>query len=183
MKSFSRRRLLRGTAGAGLLGQAAGQAQKRPRALALIGDRYHNPDYIRVSLDRLFREAGIPIDYTILYDQLSRDLLKNYDLFLCLRDGMIWPNGYLGPDAYTDYEQGLENDFPEPKPESWITEEQGAAVKDFVTAGGGFYSLHNNSHVSLSSKNYREVMGGAYIISGIVPALFIREKQYDPEKQ
>jgi len=30
-------------------------------------------------------------------------------------------------------------------------------------AGGGFYSLHNNSHVSLSSKNYREVMGGAYI--------------------
>jgi type 1 glutamine amidotransferase len=163
MKSFSRRRLLRGAAGAGLLGQAAGQAQKRPRALALIGDRYHNPDYIRVSLDRLFREAGIPIDYTILYDQLSRDLLKNYDLFLCLRDGMIWPNGYLGPDAYTDYEQGLENDFPEPKPESWITEEQGAAVKDFVTAGGGFYSLHNNSHVSLSSKNYREVMGGAYI--------------------
>jgi len=27
------------------------------------------------------------------------------------------------------------------------------------------------------------VMGGAYIISGVVPALFIREKQYDPEKQ
>ena len=76
MNSFSRRRLLRSAAGAGLLGQAAGQtAQKRPRALALIGDRYHNPDYIRVSLDRLFREVGIPIDYTILYDQLSRDLL------------------------------------------------------------------------------------------------------------
>ena len=164
MNSFSRRRLLRSTAAAGLLGRAAGQtAPKRPRALALIGDRYHNPDYIRVSLSRLFREVGIPVDFTTLYDQLSRDLLKNYDLFVCLRDGMIWPNGYLGPDAYTHYEQGLENDFPEPKPESWITEEQGAAVKDFVTDGGGFYSLHNNSHVSLSSKNYREVMGGAYI--------------------
>src|ERR1035441_1964661 len=36
-------------------------------------------------------------------------------------------------------------------------------VKDFVEAGGGFYSLHNNSHVSLSSKNYRDVMGGAYV--------------------
>ena len=36
-------------------------------------------------------------------------------------------------------------------------------MKEFVMAGGGFYSLHNNSHVSLSSKNYREVMGGAYI--------------------
>jgi hypothetical protein len=75
---------------------------------------------------------------------------------------MIWPNGYLGPDAY-EYEHGLENDFPQPKPESWITEEQGAAVKEFVMAGGGFYSLHNNSHVSLSSKNYRDVMGGAYV--------------------
>src|SRR5262249_20476361 len=153
-----------GAAGSAFLSLATGQtSRQRARALALIGDRYHNPDYIRVSLDRVFREVGVPVDYTILYDQLSRDLLKNYDLFVCLRDGMIWPNGYLGPDAYTDYEQGLENDFPEPKPESWITEEQGAAVKEFVMAGGGFYSLHNNSHVSLSSKNYREVMGGAYI--------------------
>jgi hypothetical protein len=165
MNSISRRLLLLGAAGASSLGLAAtGQPpRQRPRALALIGDRYHNADYIRVSLDRVFRDVGIPVDYTIQYDQLSRDLLKNYDLFLCLRDGMIWPNGYLGPDAYTHYERGLENDFPEPKSESWITEEQGAAVKDFVMAGGGFYSLHNNSHVSLSSKNYREVMGGAYI--------------------
>ena len=165
MNSISRRLLLLGAAGASSLGLAAtGQPpRQRPRALALIGDRYHNPDYIRVSLDRVFRDVGIQVDYTILYDQLSRDLLKNYDLFLCLRDGMIWPNGYLGPDAYTDYERGLENEFPEAKSESWITEEQGAAVKDFVMAGGGFYSLHNNSHVSLSSKNYREVMGGAYI--------------------
>jgi hypothetical protein len=164
MNSISRRLLFLGAAAAGSLGLAAGQSpRQRPRALALIGDRYHNPDYIRVSLDRVFRDVGIPVDYTILYDQLSRDLLKDYDLFLCLRDGMIWPNGYLGPDAYTDYARGLENAYPEPQSESWITEEQGAAVKDFVAAGGGFYSLHNNSHVSLSSKNYREVMGGAYI--------------------
>jgi len=163
---ISRRRLLRGagsTAGAGLFGLASGQTSaKRPQALALIGDRYHNADYIRVSLDRVFKAVGIPVEYTIQYDQLSRDLLKNYRLFLCLRDGMIWPNGYLGPDAY-EYEHGLENDFPQPKPESWITEDQGAAVKEFVMAGGGFYSLHNNSHVSLSSKNYRDVMGGAYV--------------------
>ena len=169
MKDISRRRLLHGTgatAGAGLLSLAAGQtSDKPPRALALIGDRYHNADYIRVSLDRVFKEVGIPVDYTILYDRLSRDLLQGYQLFLCLRDGMIWPDGYLGPDAYTDYEHGLENgrEFPETKPEPWIIEEQAAAVKEFVLAGGGFYSLHNNSHVSLSSKTYRDVMGGAYI--------------------
>ena len=87
----SRRRLVcggTGGAGIGFLGLATGQtSRQRPRAIALIGDRYHNPDYIRVSLDRVFREVGVPVDYTILYDQLSRDLLKNYDLFVCLRDG------------------------------------------------------------------------------------------------
>ena len=164
MPPISRRNLLRGTASAGLLGRPAAQkSPKSPRALALIGDRYHNADYIRVSLDRVFRQVGVSVDYTILYEQLSRDLLARYDLFVCLRDGMIWPDGYLGPDDYTHYAQGLENDFPEAKPQSWITEEQGAAVRDFVAGGGGFYSLHNNSHVSLSSRNYREVMGGAYI--------------------
>src|ERR1700761_8399849 len=51
--------------------------------------------------------------------------------------------------------------LPPPSRWSWMTEAQGAAVKDFVFAGGGFYPLHNASHISLSSKNYREVMGGA----------------------
>jgi len=141
-----------------------GGAGGTPRVLALIGDRYHNSDYIRVSLDRLFGELGLPVDYTTNYDHLSRSLLAGYQLFVCFRDGMIWPGGYLGPDAYP-YEQYLENrsDFPKATPKTWITQEQGEAVKDFVAAGNAFYSLHNNSHVSLSSKSYREVMGGAYI--------------------
>jgi hypothetical protein len=175
--TFSRRTLFQKaglTVGVGLLDLAAAEdapsqisehnrASGKPRALALIGDRYHNPDYIRVSLDKVFKELNIPIDYTIQYDQISRSLLKNYQLFLCLRDGMIWPDGYLGPDAYTSYEHDLENpaQFSEPKPETWMTEEQGAAIKEFVNAGNGFYALHNCSHISLSSKNYRDVMGGA----------------------
>ena len=172
--SVSRRSLLRDTAlrgaalisGAGLLRLAAsGQNSNGHRALALIGDRYHNADYIRVALSKVFEGQGVTVDYTIDYTRLSRSLLSNYQLFLCLRDGMIWPNGYLGPDAYTSYEQGLENrdDFPEAKPQTWLTEEQAGALKEFVTAGNGFYSLHNNSHVSLSSQTYRDVMGGAYI--------------------
>jgi len=175
---FSRRTLVQNAgivAGAGLLGLGTGatlqsqatatRSKGKPRALALIGDRYHNPDYIRVSLDKVFKDLDIPIDYTIQYDQISAALLKQYQLFLILRDGMIWPNGYLGPDAYTAYEADLETPktFPDPKPVTWISEEQGAAIKDFVTAGNGFYALHNCSNISLSSKNYREVMGGAYI--------------------
>lgn len=135
-----------------------------PRALALVGDRYHNSAYIRVSLDRVFKELNIPIDYTIAYDQLSASMLKNYQLFVVLRDGMIWPGGYLGPDAWSFYDHYLENanEFPPAKPVRWITEEQGAAVQDFVRAGNGFYALHNCSDISVSCKNYRDVMGGVY---------------------
>jgi type 1 glutamine amidotransferase len=135
-----------------------------PRVLALIGDRYHNADYIRVALNRLFRELSLPIDYTINYDQISARLLASYSLFVVLRDGMIWPNGYLEPNDY-EYSHALENnrDWPKEQSEPWITAEQGAAIKDFVQAGGALYALHNSSHISLSSKDYREVMGGAYI--------------------
>ena len=69
----------------------------RPRALALIGDRYHNPDYIHVSLDRVFHDLNIPIDYTMDYAGLSAASIKPYQLLLILRDGMIWPGGYSGP--------------------------------------------------------------------------------------
>jgi type 1 glutamine amidotransferase len=149
----------------GGISRAAAQPGSRARVLALIGDRYHNPDYIRVALTKMFDGLNVSVDYTMHYDQLSRDLLKNYQMFLCLRDGMIWPGGYLGPDAYDAYAAGLENrsDFPDPKPQQWLTEAQAEALKEFVTAGNGFYSLHNNSHVSLSSKTYRDVQGGAYI--------------------
>ena len=136
----------------------------RPRVLALIGDRYHNSDYIRVALGRLFGELDLPVDFTINYAEISFSLLLNYKLFVCLRDGMIWPDGYLQPSGY-EYAQELENaeDWPKEKFQPWITEDQGKAIKDFVLAGNGFYALHNSSNVSLYSKNYRDVMGGTYI--------------------
>ncbi len=90
---ISRRMVMGGLAATGAMpAWAAG----KPRALALIGDRYHNPDYIRVSLDKVFHELDIAIDYTMDYASLSAALLKPYQLLLILRDGMIWPGGYSG---------------------------------------------------------------------------------------
>jgi hypothetical protein len=164
---ISRRTLLCGAsaiAAGTLIRGAFGQAGSRNRVLALIGDRYHNSDYIRVALTKMFDGLNVSVDYTVGYDLLSRQLLKDYKVFLCLRDGMIWPDGYVGPDAYP-YQQGLEDrgEFPDAKPAMWLKEEQAIALKEFVMAGNGFYSLHNNSHVSLSSKTYRDIQGGAYI--------------------
>jgi hypothetical protein len=171
--ALSRRRLLKSVgalASGGVLLYSRGESSgvptddTRPRVLALIGDRFHNADYIRVALNRLFRELNLPIDYTINYDQISARLLAPYRLFVVLRDGMIWPNGYLEPNDY-EYSHALENnrDWPKEQSQPWITVEQGRAIKDFVEAGGALYALHNSSHISLSSQDYREVMGGAYI--------------------
>src|ERR1017187_5982252 len=99
MKSaISRRRLLKSfgaLASGGLLldpreeNGSVPADDNRPHVLALIGDRYHNADYIRVALSRLFRELNLPIDYTINYDQIGARLLAPYRLFVVLRDGMI----------------------------------------------------------------------------------------------
>jgi hypothetical protein len=162
---LARRKFLQG-AGAALAAAPAlvrGRAASPPRTFALIGDRYHNSDFIRVVLDRLFHSLSLPLDFTTDYRELSAKKLADYQLFVCFRDGMIWPNGYVGPDAFP-YTADLENadDFPAAKPEPWIREEQGRAVREFVERGGGFYALHNASHISLSSKDYRDVMGGAF---------------------
>ena len=177
-QGISRRRLIKTLGSAAALG-VRGQlhAQQEPhasaepnaaggrlRVLALIGDRYHNSDYIRVGLGRLFRELNLPVDFTINYDQISARLLGSYRLFVILRDGMIWPNGYLEPNDY-EYSHDLENPegWAKEEPRGWITEEQGNAIRDFVSAGNGLYALHNSSHIALYSKPFREVLGGAYI--------------------
>jgi type 1 glutamine amidotransferase len=178
---ISRRSLVKNVglaaAGAGLIGVSSmegaqsqsmqsNRSPKGARGLALIGDRYHNSDYIRVSLERLFKELDIPLDLTIQYERISASMLKQYQVFLILRDGMIWPGGYLGPDAYAAYEANLETpkSFANSESVPWITAEQSAAIKDYVNQGGGLYALHNSSDISNSEsgKGFREVMGGAY---------------------
>jgi type 1 glutamine amidotransferase len=138
----------------------SGQPSKPLRTIALIGDRAHNSDAIRVSLDRLFKELDLPIDYTTNYYDLSASLLEPYQLFVCLRDNYIFPGGNAG--ANRGSQSGAANATGDPFASAgyWITEEQGKAVQDFVAAGNGFYSLHNNAFVSRSSRNYRDVQGG-----------------------
>jgi hypothetical protein len=135
-----------------------------PRALALVGDRYHNADYIRTALNRLFLELGVPIVFTINFSEIDAAQLARYNLLVVFRDGLNWPNGYLEPDDYA-YSSDLENsgEWPKEEYQGWITEEQGTAIKEFVAAGGGLFAYHNSSNISLFSKNFRDVMGGAYL--------------------
>jgi len=163
----------------------APQASKQRRVLVLMGDRYHNQANIRGSLHPVFTELQLRVDYTTNYYELSTDLLKPYQLFVCFRDNAIWPGGYLGSDedplGGRGVADGLENreDFPSEKSENWITEEQGHAVQDFVSAGNGFLSLHCSSLISQSSKNFRDVQGGVAL--GHTPVRYFKVRIVNKE--
>ena len=111
-------------------------------AFALIGDRHHNSDYIRTALGKtLVRDLGLTIDFTDEVKLLNVETLKNYQLLIIFRDGMIWPDGY-GSQAFWARGESVEivSDPPVPEQQAervyWMTEAQGEAVKAFVETGG-----------------------------------------------
>ena len=152
----------------------------RPRTLALLGDRYHNADAARVAFLKLFKDLDLPFDYTMNYEKISAAMLRDFDLFMVLRDGLIWPEGYLEPNDY-EYSHDLENvdQYPKEHYSNWITTEQGEAIRDFVASGKSLYSVHNSSNISVSSPAYREVMGGAYIGHPPLRPFLVRVKNSD----
>src|SRR5262249_53572407 len=134
MRKITRRSAL----GSILLSTSAARAKEHATAFALIGDRYHNSDYIRTGLGKtLGKEAGLAIDFRDDVSLLNADELNGYKLLIILRDGMLWPNGY--PDAPGG--MSIVSEPPLTKPEAtpfyWINAAQGKAVKDFVSNGGG----------------------------------------------
>jgi len=188
--TLSRRASLRNLGGMGaltalgsaLFSRRAGAVPVKAECFALVGDRYHNSDYIRSALGRtLVREAGLSIDFTDEVSLLTADTLRGYKMLIVFRDGMIWPDGYLG--SYPGYGGGtaqaeLKSVPPLPdlngEPRMWMQPEQGRAVKEFVLKGGSAFFFHNNSHVSLSSKDYRDVEGAIYTGHPPVRSFWVR---------
>ena len=98
---------------------------KRPRALILVGDRYHSPIYVRDGLAPALLHENIPATFIEDVTALNADSLREHQLLIILRDGMNWPDGYDKP------------------PVKWMTDAQQQAIWDFVNNGGGFLALHN----------------------------------------
>jgi hypothetical protein len=168
---MSRRSALASIAGAAVFPAFLHSAPKKAVAFALIGDRYHNSDYIRTALNRtLAAQMGISLDATDETRLLTADVLQGYKLLVILRDGMIWPDGY--PDESTNAgwvatgRPQLVFDPPTPqsdaKPQFWMKPEQGKAVRQFVQDGGSALFLHNSTHIGLTNPDFRHVLGAAY---------------------
>lgn len=117
---------------------------KRPRALALIGDRYHSPVYIRDGLSKALAAENIPVTFITDVTQLSAESLKAHQLLIILRDGMNWPDGYDKPAV------------------KWMTDAQQQAIWDFVSGGGAFLALHNSQGIYPPGGLYYKLFGGDY---------------------
>jgi hypothetical protein len=167
----TRRTALAALAGAAIAPRP-GKAARKATAFALIGDRYHNSDYIRTGLTRtIAKQLGVSIDFTDETSLLNAETLDGYKLLIVLRDGMIWPDGYGGDEStnaawVATGRPKLVFDPPVPltraQSQFWIKPEQGKAVRQFVDAGGAALFLHNTTHVGLTDPDFRHVLGAAY---------------------
>ena len=117
---------------------------RRPRALALIGDRYHSPVYIRDNLINALVRENIPVTFIEEVTALNAASLSEHQLLIILRDGMNWPDGYDKPHV------------------KWMTDEQQQAIWDFVNRGGGFLALHNSQGLYPAGGLYYKLFGGDY---------------------
>ena len=117
----------------------------RARALALIGDRYHSPVYIRDGLSKPLMQENIPVTYLEAHEALTASALQEFDLLIFLKDGMIWPHGYER-DSHV----------------LWMTPEQQQAIWNFVQRGGGFLALHNSHGIYPPDGLYYQLFGGDY---------------------
>jgi len=115
------------------------------KALALISDRYHEPDYIKKGLKKVFAAENISVEFTEDVEAVSAETLQDVQLLVFLRDGMNWPDGYDKPYVM------------------WMTLEQEKAIADFVANGGGFMPVHNSIAIYPKTGPYREVSGGHFI--------------------
>ena len=167
----TRRTALAALAGATMI-PTRGRATKKADAFALIGDRYHNSDYVRIGLTRtIAKEMGVSIDFTDETSLLNAETLDGYKALIILRDGMIWPDGYGGDEStnaawVATGKPKLVFDPPVPQQRAqsqfWMKPEQGKAVRQFVDAGGAALFLHNTTHVGLTDPDFRHVLGAAY---------------------
>ena len=179
-----------GTAGAAsALGGAFGPspapaATRKADVFALVGDRFHNFDYIRTALHRtLVKEAGVTATFTPDYSLLTLETLKAHRLFILLCDGLSFPGGYSTP--YIFYEPDkmkVVSDPPLPPLDEtavmWITPGQATAVRAYVEEGGSAWFFHNASYISGANKDFRHVEGALF--TGHTPFRPYKMKIVDP---
>lgn len=163
-------------AACGGIGAAAGLpvpylrgAASSATAFALCGDESHNSDYIRTALTAtLVEDGGLSIDFTDQEKLLTYENLRNYRILIMFRDGRRYNNGYWHQIYWNERKEKIVSVPPIQRKigsgfSAWMTAGQGKAIKQWVSEGGALWAFHNNSEVSISNKDYRDVEGAIYV--------------------
>lgn len=135
---------------------------------ALIGDQSHNSNYIRLALTAtLVEDAGITIDFTDEDKLLTAETLHRYQMLIIFRDGLRFPNGYWHGRFSNENKDEVVSVPPLRRKigdgyTTWITQEQGRAIRQWVSGGGSLWAYHNCNHVSLSNADFRHVEGAVF---------------------
>lgn len=120
-----------------------GSAQ-RPRALVVVGDRYHSPVLMRDGLAAALLRENLPATFIEEVTALNRASLAQHQLLIMARNGRYWPQGYTKPQAH------------------WMTDEQQKAIWDFVQNGGGVLAMHNAHTAYPPGGLYYQLFGGDF---------------------
>jgi type 1 glutamine amidotransferase len=137
-------------------GRAEPEPGAKPKALALVGDRPHDPGHIEAGLRRALESASVDPIFTFDVRALSAENLRPVPLLVILRDGWFWPKGADGPGV------------------SWMTPAQEKAVVDFVERGGGLLALHNCMGLYPDDGPYLHLVGGRYTGHGPLERFAVR---------
>ena len=174
-KIMTRRTLVRAAfAGAGAaagvrIPGVRGATLTNATAFALCGDESHNSDYIRTALTAtLVEDGGLSVDFSDQEKLVTYDHLRKYKILIMFRDGRRYNNGYWHQIYWNEQKEKVVSVPPIRRKigsgyNSWMTQEQGKAIKQWVSEGGALWAFHNNSEASISNSDYREVEGAIYV--------------------
>ncbi len=155
-------------------------------AFAIVGDLYHNSDYIRTALGKtLVRDGGLSIDFTDEPSLLNAETLQHYKMLIIFTGGVACPGGYMS-FWYPGYdfrakEPPLESEPPLDEMDGtwiyWLTPAQGTAIKEFLENGGSILLYHQSYYISRGGDaNFREATGAVTNDHPPIRAFWVRIK-------
>ncbi len=119
---------------------------KKSLILAIIGDRFHNKNYIEKGLkDNIFLSDNENVKLITRSSKIKLgNNLKNIDLLIVFKEGRKEPKGFK-------------------LSKSWLSLKEEKVLENYVKSGGGLLSIHNGISMYPQHGPYRKLTSGHFI--------------------
>lgn len=112
------------------------------KVMALIGDFYHSPDYLKEGLKNIERDSGADFEYVTDPSFVNWEQLNKFKLFI------------LAKECRTN---------PQESEDIWMTPEIENRMVDFVGKGGSIFVLHSGLAGYQNFSRFREMIKGHFL--------------------